>query len=50
MTRHLRRLGNQFEIFLPFDEEGYLGRECPNTDCERYFKTEPGIGLARIAS
>jgi len=50
MTRHLRRLGNQFQISLPLDEEGYLGRECPNTDCERYFKIKPGTGLARIAS
>jgi len=45
MTRHLRRLGNQFEISLPLDTEGYLGRECPQGDCERYFKIKPGTGL-----
>jgi hypothetical protein len=45
MTHHLRNLGNQFEISLPKDDEGYLGRECPNKDCEKYFKIKPGTGL-----
>ncbi|MCD6326538.1 hypothetical protein J7M28_03145 [bacterium] len=45
MTRHLRNLGIQFQISLPLDGEGYLGRECPSTDCERYFKIKPGTGL-----
>jgi hypothetical protein len=41
--RHLRQLGNQFSIPIPRDENGYLGRECP--ECERYFKITPGTGL-----
>lgn len=42
--RHLRQLGNQFSIPIPRDENGYLGRECP--ECERYFKITPGTGLS----
>lgn len=41
--RHLKQLGNQFSIPIPRDENGYLGRECP--ECERYFKITPGTGL-----
>lgn len=40
---HLKQLGNQFSISIPRDENGYLGRECP--ECERYFKITPGTGL-----
>lgn len=43
MTRHLRRLGDQFSVSIPTDGEGYLGRECP--ECESYFKITPGTGL-----
>lgn len=28
------------------DEDGFLGRECPNKDCLGYFKIQPGTGLA----
>lgn len=42
---NLRRLGNQFSIPLPRDPEGFLGRECPNLECEGYFKIKPGTGL-----
>ena len=42
--RHLRQLGDQFSIPIPRDENGYLGRECP--ECERYFKITPGTGLS----
>ncbi len=45
MTRHLENLGNQFSVSLHLDEEGYLGRECPDADCLRYFKVVPGTGL-----
>ena len=45
MTRHLRRLGNQFNVSFPLDSRGYLGRECPEADCKRYFKIKPGTGL-----
>lgn len=41
--RHLRQLGNQFSVPLSRDEDGYLGRECP--ECEQYFKITPGTGL-----
>lgn len=39
----LDRLGNQISISIPLDENGFMGRECP--DCERYFKIKPGTGL-----
>lgn len=45
MTRHIRRLGNQFRISLPLDDGGFLGRQCPHEDCQRYFKIKPGTGL-----
>ncbi len=43
--RHLDRLGSQFSISLPPDEEGLVGRECPVTECEGYFKIQFGTGL-----
>ncbi|MGH7476038.1 MAG: hypothetical protein ACRELD_07095 [Longimicrobiales bacterium] len=30
---------------IPLDEQGMLGRECPNEECLGYFKIEPGTGL-----
>ncbi len=30
-------------ISIPLDENGYLGRECP--ECKEYFKVKPGTGL-----
>jgi Zn ribbon nucleic-acid-binding protein len=32
-------------IQIPLDEKGFLGRECPEPDCEGYFKIMPGTGL-----
>ncbi len=32
-------------ISLPLDESGMVGRECPNPDCQRYFKVKPGTGI-----
>jgi hypothetical protein len=43
--KHLRKLGSQFSISLPCDAEGLIGRECPVTECEGYFKVQPGTGL-----
>jgi hypothetical protein len=43
--KHLRNLGSQFSISLPPDEEGFIGRECPGSECEGYFKLQPGTGL-----
>jgi len=42
---HLRRLGNSISIPIKPDEDGFTGRECPNSDCEGYFKIEFGTGL-----
>ena len=36
----------RMNIALPVDEDGYTGRECPNPDCEGYFKVTFGTGLA----
>lgn len=35
----------EFEIELSTDEDGFVGRECPEPDCEGYFKIIPGTGL-----
>jgi hypothetical protein len=44
--RNLRRLGDR--MWIPFrpDEEGFIGRECPEPECEGYFKVKPGTGLS----
>ena len=42
---HLRRLGDNFSIPIPADEDGMRGRECPQSDCEGYFKVQFGTGL-----
>lgn len=34
----------EFKVTLSPDEEGYIGRECP--DCEKYFKVVFGTGVA----
>jgi hypothetical protein len=41
----LKSLGNQVKVPIRADEDGYLGRECPNPDCEDYFKITPGTGI-----
>ena len=43
--KHLDKLGSQFNISIPLDEEGFIGRECPATECESYLKIQPGTGL-----
>lgn len=48
--RHLRGLGSQFSITLPTDEDGYLGRECPNEDCKGFFRIVPGTGLKGVTA
>ena len=42
---HLRRLGNRISVRIPADGNRFTGRECPQPDCERYFKIELGTGL-----
>lgn len=43
--QHLRRLGTRISISIPRDENRFTGRECPQSDCEGYFKIELGTGL-----
>jgi hypothetical protein len=47
---HVKSLGNSIKIPIKPDEEGYIGRECPNPECEGYFKITPGTGLHNITS
>jgi hypothetical protein len=42
---HLRSLGNRIAISIKPDRDGFTGRECPNTECEGYFKVQFGTGL-----
>ncbi len=43
--KHLENLGSHFNISIPPDEDGLVGRECPVPECESYFKIQPGTGL-----
>lgn len=43
--KHLDRLGNHFSISVPVDQDGMTARECPNDDCDGYFKIQLGTGL-----
>ena len=43
--RHLRQLGNRISVPITADEDGFTGRECPNTECEGYFKIVSGTSL-----
>jgi len=38
-------LPSRINVPIPKDEQGYIGRECPITSCEGYFKIKPGTGL-----
>jgi hypothetical protein len=42
---NVRRLGDSISIPIRPDEEGFIGRECPQQDCQGYFKIEFGTGL-----
>jgi len=42
---NLHRLGNRIPISIKPDEDGFTGRECPNPECEGYFKVQFGTGL-----
>jgi Zn ribbon nucleic-acid-binding protein len=35
----------EVSVTIPTDDEGMLGRECPQPNCEKYFKIKPGTGL-----
>ena len=43
--RHLRRLGSKIPVRIGPDDKGFTGRECPEEDCEGYFKIVSGTGL-----
>jgi hypothetical protein len=45
-SRHLRNLGDRINVTIPRDNQGYLGRECPDKACLGYFKVRPGTGLS----
>jgi len=45
VTRHLRKLQKRFTIPLRPDADGYIGRECPEAECRKYFKIVNGTGL-----
>lgn len=49
-TRNLESLPKTFSISLSADADGYIGRECPQDDCKRYFKVTPGTGLKGIST
>jgi len=44
-ARYLKRLEQGFEVQMPADEDGLVGRECPKPDCLGYFKIKFGTGL-----
>jgi hypothetical protein len=44
-TNNLKRLGNQVNVPMSSDEDGYFGRECPVEACLGYFKVTPGTGI-----
>src|SRR3990170_1049705 len=44
-SRNVKRLENGIKISIPTDEDGLIGRECPNPDCLGYFKVKFGTGL-----
>jgi hypothetical protein len=43
--RNLKQLEDGIKISIPADENGMIGRECPNPACHGYFKIKPGTGL-----
>jgi len=42
---NLKRLGNRIDVAIKADEDGFIGRECPNPECRGYFKVTFGTGL-----
>lgn len=44
-TRHLNKLEDGISVHVPKDNDGYFGRECPQIECEGYFKIMLGTGL-----
>jgi hypothetical protein len=48
-TNNLKKLGNQVNVPINTDEDGYFGRECPVEGCLGYFKVTPGTGITEPA-
>ena len=44
-SKNIRGLGNQVNVPINMDDDGYLGRECPVEECLGYFKITPGTGI-----
>lgn len=42
---NIERLGSEIRVPMEADEDGYIGRECPDETCLGYFKIKPGTGL-----
>jgi len=42
---NLNSLGNEMSIRIPPDSQGFIGRECPASECQGYFKIQFGTGL-----
>jgi len=40
LTSNLQNLGNNGKIPISSDEDGFVCRECPNLECEVYFKVK----------
>jgi len=45
MPTHVERLGNRISVPLEPDPDGFVGRECPNEACLKYFKVTPNTGV-----
>ena len=43
MGESLRNLGNEINVPLHVDEEGFLGRECPVKECLGYTTSPTGL-------
>lgn len=42
---NLSQFGSTISVPVPKDEKGFIGRECPTSECEGYFKIKLGTGL-----
>jgi hypothetical protein len=46
MPTHVERLGTRISVPLEPDADGFVGRQCPNEKCLKYFKVTPNTGIA----
>ena len=46
LFKNLKRLEKGMMISIPTDDDGLVGRECPNQECLGYFKIKFGTGLS----